>query len=263
MNHIQVHTTVYIDSGRKNAMYTLRQSRTGGMHHIDMYLHNLSNDPVKAEAKARAWFDRVYADRVDPSLYHFEGFADFELNEWGGPNQWEREAIHMITEDGIIPFGKNKGEKIADLEDSYIMWWSKQDSDKLVGQALIEIMKLIAEERGLYEKERKEKADREANRLRTQATADVPITDERIQITGEVVGIKMVEGYGWNAPDVMKIIVLDDRGFKLYGSCPSSVGSAERGDRLEFMARIESSNDDSQFGFFSRPTKSVFLEAAA
>ena len=108
-----IHTTVYIGSGAKNAMYTLRQSRTGGMFGTDFYLRNLARDPQKAEAKARAW------------------------------------------------------------------------------------------------------------------------------------------------PDVKKIVVLDDRGFKVYGSCPSSV-DAERGDRLSFMAKIEASNDDSQFGFFKRPTKAEF-----
>jgi uncharacterized protein (DUF3820 family) len=254
-----IHTTVYIDSGRKNAMYTLRQTRCGGMHHIDMYLRNLSNDREKAEAKAREWFDRVYGNR-DQQFYHFEGFADFDLNEWGGPDPWERAALRMI-EEGLIPFGQHKDEKIADQDDGYVLWWAKQTGDTEPGEKLVEAMKALAEERGLFEKEREEAKRREAERERTQATADVPVTQERIEITGEVVGIKWVEGYGYYSPDVKKIIVLDDRGFKLYGSAPSKL-DAERGDRITFMAAIEPSKDDTQFGFFKRPTKPKMLQEA-
>jgi len=249
-----IHTTVYIASGRKNAMYTLRQSRTGGEIYVDHYLRNLSNDPKKAEKKAQAWFDRVYGDLADQRLYHFEGFADFDLNEWGGPSQYELGAIRMIEEEGRVPFGKHEGKLIADLDDGYILWWAKQEGEGFVAQKLIEVMKIIAEEKGLFEKEREEQKRREADRERTQATADVPVTDDRVQITGEVVGIKWVQGYGYSSPDVKKIVVLDDRGFKVYGSCPSSL-DAERGDRITFMAKIEASRNDSQFGFFKRPTK--------
>jgi uncharacterized protein (DUF3820 family) len=210
-------------------MYTLRQSRTGGQHHIDHYLRNLSNNREKAEAKAREWFDRVYGDR-DQKLYHFEGFADFDLNEWGGPDQRERGALRVIDE-GFIPFGKHEGEKIADQEDGYVLWWAKQEGETAPAQKLVEVMKALAEERGLFDKEREEEKRREAERERTKATADVPVTDERIQITGEVVGIKWVEGYGYYASEVKKIIVLDDRGFKVYGSAPGTL-DVDRGDRL-------------------------------
>lgn len=252
-----IHTTVYIDSGRKNAMYTLRQSRSGGQHHVDHYLRNLSTDPKKAEAKAKAWFDRVYGDR-DQANYHFQGFADFELNEWGAPSAYERGAIRLIEEEKRIPFGKHEGELIVDQDDGYILWWAKQEPEGAVAQKLVEAFKQLAEDKGLYEKERLAQEQREADRLRTQATADVPVTQERIEITGEVVGIKWVEGYGYNSPDVKKIIVLDDRGFKLYGSAPSGLG-VERGDRINFFAAIEHSKDDSQFGFYKRPTKAQLL----
>lgn len=253
-----VHTTVYIDSGRKNAMYTLRQSRTGGQFMIDHYLRNLSTDPEKAEAKARAWFDRVYGERVDQRLYHYEGFADFELNERGAPSQWERGQLRMI-EEGVMPFGKNEGKKFSDLDDGYILWWAKESAGNKVAEALVAAMKALAEERGLYAKEREEEKRREAERERTQATADVPVTDERIQVAGEVVGIKMVEGFNYNSPDVKKIVVLDDRGFKVYGTCPNSIAAAERGDHVSFMSKIETSDDDSQFGFFKRPSKATLV----
>ena len=47
--------SVYISSGKKNAMYTLRSMRSGNGFHADSYIMNLARDPKKAETKARDW----------------------------------------------------------------------------------------------------------------------------------------------------------------------------------------------------------------
>jgi hypothetical protein len=100
-----------------------------------------------------------------------------------------------------------------------------------------------------------------------EAAAASPVVEGRIVVTGEVVGTKTVPGYGYHAVDVFKIIVRDDRGFKVYGTCPRSlqvtVGedgfndyhTVERGQRVSFTAKVERSDDDETFGFFQRPTK--------
>ena len=281
-------TTVYISSGRKNAMYTLRQARVAAQFANDNYIMNLARDPEKAEAKAKAWFDRVYGDRDNSGAhkYFYEGFADFELNEVGAPDPWEIRADLMLNQ-GLMPFGKHKGEPIHDQDEHYILWWADQEiyledteergtreeNGELVewchfhektsrpATRLIEMMREEAESRGLFEKRRQEEAKRQAERERTQASADVPVTDERIEITGEVVGIKYWAGYAYNSPDIKKIIVLDDRGFKLFGTAPSAILEADRGDRVTFTAAVETSKDDTQFGFFKRPTKAQLLES--
>ena len=51
--------SVYISSGKKNAMYTLRSMRSGNGFRADNYIMNLARDPKKAETKARDWFARV------------------------------------------------------------------------------------------------------------------------------------------------------------------------------------------------------------
>lgn len=91
----------------------------------------------------------------------------------------------------------------------------------------------------------------------------LPVTDERITFEGEVVGIKEVDVpiFGsWNGGTevVLKMIVLDDRGFKVYGSVPSKcsdyVGELV-GMRIQFNAKVSRATDDKFFGFFKRPTK--------
>lgn len=107
-----------------------------------------------------------------------------------------------------------------------------------------------------------ERRDRKAARLAAEEAAKaagdmepVPVTDKRIVITGEVFTLKTVEGdYGVQ----FKMGVKDDRGFKVYGTEPSSI-SPEVGSRVTFTARVERSRDDEFFGFFSRPTKAAII----
>lgn len=81
----------------------------------------------------------------------------------------------------------------------------------------------------------------------------------RVQITGTILGTKMVESdYGLTE----KMLVEDDRGFKVYGTVPSSIYSSGdvKGMKVTFSAKVEPSNNDAFFGFFSRPTKAKVLE---
>lgn len=86
---------------------------------------------------------------------------------------------------------------------------------------------------------------------------DVPVTDERITFTGEILSVKWKEGpvYGSGA---WKMTVRDDRGFVVWGTMPSSI-DGEKGDRVQFDATVKPSDDDPTFGFFSRPTKGTNL----
>ena len=65
------------------------------------------------------------------------------------------------------------------------------------------------------------------------------------------------------------MLVRDDRGFKLWGTVPASLGYSElgehsltKGDRISFTATLEQSNDDPKFGFFKRPTKAELISLA-
>ena len=78
-------------------------------------------------------------------------------------------------------------------------------------------------------------------------------------ITGEVLGTKT----DYNAfGAVQKMLVKDDRGFKVWGTIPGSI-TAVKGCRVTFTAAIEPSKDDDRFGFYKRPTKAAILEEAA
>jgi hypothetical protein len=87
--------------------------------------------------------------------------------------------------------------------------------------------------------------------------ADCP--NGRETVTGTVTGIKTVDtDYGTQ----YKMTVLDDRGFRVYGTAPSAFrfdAKFEVGCRVEFFAELIRSDNDATFGFYKRPSKPVLV----
>jgi hypothetical protein len=89
-----------------------------------------------------------------------------------------------------------------------------------------------------------------------EAAPKVPvITGEKVEINGTIINTSTVENdYGTR----YVITVLDDRGFKVWGTEPSKCWGCKVGDRIAFTAStVEASDKDETFGFYKRPTKVV------
>lgn len=91
-----------------------------------------------------------------------------------------------------------------------------------------------------------------------EAAAPVPITNDRINITGEVLTVKIKDGRFGSS---LKMLIKHNDGYKLWGTVPAVLSSAQRGDRVEFDATVKPSDDDPKFGFFNRPTNARFRAA--
>jgi hypothetical protein len=96
---------------------------------------------------------------------------------------------------------------------------------------------------------------RATERAAEQAEAQ-PVVEGKITVEGKVLTIKWQDSdYGGS----LKMLVADDRGFKVWGTVPRSIDSVERGDHVRFNATVEASRDDETFGFYKRPTKAEVL----
>ena len=103
----------------------------------------------------------------------------------------------------------------------------------------------LAEQKTKDEKSARDKAHHEGE--------DVP--NGRQVITGVILGMRpQASEYG----SVLKMLVQDDRGFRVWGSVPSKL-DCNREDHIEFTATVTQSDKDTKFGFFKRPTKSKTL----
>lgn len=97
-----------------------------------------------------------------------------------------------------------------------------------------------------------------AQRAVEHAAAEV-CPEGRTIITGEILTTRVDETqFG----TVIKMLVRDDRGFKVWGSMPGGL-DAKRGDRVRFSANVTRSDKDEKFGFYKRPTKAVNFSTAS
>ena len=142
------------------------------------------------------------------------------------------------------------------------------------------------------ETERPDREQRDADRAaqrQAEEDAAAPIPDDvkgnRVVLTGKVATVQFRDNDFGGA---FKLLLIEDRGFKVWGTCPEALldaaveeiqtrhdagefepgqtpsgADALKGRRVQFTARVEPSDDDPQFGFFSRPTKPAILEEVA
>ncbi len=93
-----------------------------------------------------------------------------------------------------------------------------------------------------------------------EAAAPLPQFAGRVRIQGKVLATKVVDSqYG----STIKMLIQHANGWKVWGTMPASLDSGCKGAVVSFEARVEASQDDVKFGFFSRPTKAVLVRQAA
>ena len=118
----------------------------------------------------------------------------------------------------------------------------------------------------------KRQAEWEAKRAEEAALAE-PVPSGRHVITGVVLSTREEErSFGYNMSDwCTKLLVKDDRGFKVWGTAASSICPLKdagddgvcKGDTVTFTATLTPSDDDSKFGFFKRPSGASIINHAA
>ena len=93
-----------------------------------------------------------------------------------------------------------------------------------------------------------------------------PCPSGRQEITGTILSAKQVldefASSRYHTAYKTKILVQDDRGFRVYGSMPSALSTPEgdlKGKRVRFTAAVEPKKEDPTFGFFLRPSKASYL----
>lgn len=75
-------------------------------------------------------------------------------------------------------------------------------------------------------------------------------------IRGSILSVKAKEdAYGIS----IKMVVKDDRGFKVWCTRPTAIREANKGDRVEFNVTLKPSPDDPKFAFGTRPSKARIL----
>lgn len=163
--------TFYISTGAKNAMHTLRIRRTcTGVNPAflpDFYVRNLAVDVETAQAKAQeyfdAWIERVGCNRPD-FIVRLDLEPEYDITKRRGKLSAKDTRALEAIESGFFPFGKHRGEAIANAPDSYVLFFADKvnnEESNVVFAALAAACMGVAFEKGLIAKReaaRKERA---------------------------------------------------------------------------------------------------------
>ena len=179
--------------------------------------------------KLTCWHCDGYGGR---NFRHEDGTTEFQKCEHGCDDGTRTVNVASY----VWPF-----ETLIDIVGKLVKWGSISEKQMAFVGKLAEQCDGYKAKQAAYEAK---KADERAN------NEDVPETDERITIEGEILSVKYNEDWG-----IYQMLVKDDRGFKVWGTQPSKASDTDKGDRIKFDAKVTRSNKDSQFGFFKRPTK--------
>ena len=187
--------------------------------------------------------------------------------------EWMRRAQEAIADPSVpkppaytdyVPPGTRSQQKIFEGNsaweaDTDLFWSSLSYKDTKKAKDAIKIHDILTSVRRWGEPTEKQRAA--VNRLVESLTAPerevVPVPEGKgIQITGEVISVKIkYSQYG----EQLKMLVEDDRGFRVWGSVPKKISDVEKGNRVTFRASVERSLDDAGFGFYKRPTKAEII----
>lgn len=103
---------------------------------------------------------------------------------------------------------------------------------------------------------------KQASEKANEKKGEVPVVDGRVTVLGRVVSVKMSDG-AFPRLCMLVEVLGGDGAYRLYGTVPSGI-EVERDSVVTFDARVQRSDRDASFGFFSRPTNaSVIGEAKA
>lgn len=156
--------------------------------------------------------------------------------------------------------GKDKAQAILERHGMSAAWAIYVDEDhvqRYEEQIIFDMVRKLVKYGSLSERqfsymatllskiERRPELDAQ-RKAEAETAKPVPITDERIDIEGEVLAVKSSD-FG------RKVMVKAKDGWRIWGTRPGSADVA-KGDRVAFRASVTPSKDDPKFGFFSRPT---------
>jgi len=110
------------------------------------------------------------------------------------------------------------------------------------------------------EREAKRAAEAEARVAKVAAGTVIDCPEGRVTVTGKILTVKVEDDPYSEFEPRTRMLVEDDRGFRVWGTMPAAICDCERGDRVTFAAKVTPKDGDPSFGIYSRPTKARKLE---
>ncbi len=211
-------TNTYIRTGQDCA------EKLDGSYNGDSFRRNCRDALAARAGKAKAEAYLAQAGVYAAWAIYLLDYEDLPRTD-GGQVFWEEDTLRDIV-GKLVRYGA-----ISDKQEAFV----RKLLDGIDGRAELE-------------------AKREAEK---DAAKPIPAeySDQRVSIEGTILSLKEVDnGYS----TIQKMLIRHDDGWKLWGTVADALYDGEgelKGKRVSFDAKIQISDDDPKFGFFSRPTK--------
>ena len=200
-------------------------------------------DERQALAKAKAGKMKAAAILKELGIYD-EIEAMFQDRKFGSSFEIEDESMFKGLDQDLIYRLLGDIQTIQDMFWKLVKYGSLSEKQEKFMVSLVNKIKTYDQ---IQEKRNKERENA------------APAPEGKVEVTGEVLSTKWQENaYG----GTLKMLVKDDRGFKVWTSVPKSLFAEDdfgKGVRVRFMVTLEQSKDDHSFAFGKRPTKARMI----
>lgn len=246
----------WIETGRTNGLYTLHRRVIGRP------THEMVREYTYVRNLGRTWAVACEnADKYCDGNPNVEYVKEYDITDECGTL---RKA--GTYDDNRFWFGKYEGNDIADIvaNDVEYIKFLRDNFDRGTGNPRMTSLLKKFDDMDLGKsaneiREEEFKAKRAATDALMTAIPE-ELNDVRSTFRGEVVCVK--EDYN-DYGIVYKMLVIDERNFKIWSTRPRTEDGIERGDTVEFDGKLKISDRDEKFGFISRPTKATVIQKAA
>lgn len=217
----------HVDGGYIRVGHSCSQGAMGITDRFELELFRMRKRVQNA--KERAAVKKAYLEY----LANNQEFAN--ALEWANEQSKKRDSLEASARDAFSRAVAYNFNTIIDIAHRLErLGWVTEGQEQLVARLYAEGQEKLAG------------AEEEAERVGQLE----PLEQGRYSVTGEVVGFKTYDNaYG----STLKVLVQLASGHKVFGTLPSSIDDAQRGDSVTFTASFEPKAND--FATFSRPTK--------
>ncbi len=152
-------------------------------------------------------------------------------------------TFFKLNQPEIVEFFEN----MYDQEKNYFILSLKSQLDRygMLTTAQVEAFNRVMKQR-----------DEAAAKKAAEPVPTTPVAEGRYEMEGEVFTVKWQDSF-YGMTQKMGVKFAD--GNKVYGTVPNNISHVERGQKVKFVAKVERSEKDENFGFFSRPAKAEII----
>ena len=247
-----------------------------GNRYWTYFEHIPTGDIIRVGSKCAIMVGLGTREELEDRRAHERREMAIERGKHLNGNPARRQALGVAT-DAVMDWQETHGIEPFNATGSKLMTYAEGVDTPWIIQFAADVLNRFNREAYLSDKQWKilcefnERYAKDRERIENQETREqqwqredeeaeeIP-TEGRVHVKGEVIKVDEEEDtYSYDGFRTV-MTVKDERGFRIKGSVPSAIWNVQKGDQVEFDARLKRSRPNPKYGFYSRPTKALIVK---